>query len=317
LLGTEQTLAVLNSSLPAAPKEIIDHAVRLSSGYIKLALFIALELSARPDIPVTALAQIYDVRQFLKRIVSDEMREALKVMSVLTRTGWEQGLEDEVKSVAKFLKMNMTDLRKHVRQLEIKGLIAKQGRYRYVTPHLLAISAAAEVWEENGSSLLALWQKLPHASSGRAMLERLAMMGEHPQVRSAVETLLSSDGPFRSIVDLEDTNRTEVFRILTSAAPAGALKALQRILGDLPRDRLLNLSAGRHNVIGGLELLIWHPFTFAGAARLLRKLAEAENEKIGKTATRIWARIFQVHLSGTAVPALERHQLMKEALTDN
>jgi hypothetical protein len=114
--------------------------------------------------------------------------------------------------------------------------------------------------------------------------------------------------------DLDDEVRSEIAGLLVEANPQAGLSALQRILEHLPRDQLLELKAGRRHIVWALEKLAWLPETFVGAARLLLSLAEAENEEWGNNATGIWIGLFGTHLGATAVPALERHKLVEEAL---
>src|SRR5207248_2567998 len=53
---------------------------------------------------------------------------------------------------------------------------------------------------------------------------------------------------------------------------------------------------------------------FYPAARLLRRLAEAENEDLGNNAAGVWSSLFLTFLGATEIPGLERLVLVEEAL---
>lgn len=92
------------------------------------------------------------------------------------------------------------------------------------------------------------------------------------------------------------------------------MRALTRLLGRATPERLRQLCKGRRWIVWTLEYLKWFPECFDSAGRLLLSLAKAETEDIGNNATGVWLGLFLPGLGGTAVPAIERHQLIEEAL---
>jgi len=85
-------------------------------------------------------------------------------------------------------------------------------------------------------------------------------------------------------------------------------------LGGATPERLRQFRQGRRWIVWTLEYLKWFPECFQAAGRLLLALAEAETEDIGNNATGEWLSLFLPGLGGTAVPAIERHKLIEEAL---
>lgn len=90
--------------------------------------------------------------------------------------------------------------------------------------------------------------------------------------------------------------------------------ALQQLWGRVSSFDLRRFDKGRRQIVWLLEKLVWLPETFIGASHLLLLLAEAENESWANNAGGIWVGIFGTRLGNTAVPALERHALIMEAL---
>jgi len=319
LLGTlsgENTEKLVQEVFPALPKEAVLYIARLSSGYVKLAFLIAEALERHPEIVSTGdLLCTLEIRKLLREMVPDEkMRKVMQGLALLTRVGWEEDVNVEGKAVMDFMHLEWGSAQSLVGRLVRKGLVAKSGRYRYVTPHLLAVWLAAEVWEDKFEELIKFLVKLPTWQARRALLARLRDIGDEKSARYVCEKLLGPDSLFQTLDDLDSDRAAEIFTILAEAHPQSGLRTLERLIGHLPRDKLLSFKDGRRRVVWALEKLAWLPETFFGAARLLLALAEAENEPYANNATGIWTGLFQVHLGGTAVSFFERLVLLDEAL---
>ncbi|MCI0564487.1 MAG: hypothetical protein MN733_38950, partial [Nitrososphaera sp.] len=166
-----------------------------------------------------------------------------------------------------------------------------------------------------GEETLSLLPPLTDWEARNAFLERLRDLGDEPTAKQVCEFLLSSEDFFQDLDSLSERTKSQIFSILADAHPQAGLRTLERVIAHLPHDRLLQFRQSRRNVIWTLEKLAWQPATFLGAARLLLQLAEAENEEgIVNNATGVWISLFGTRLGGTAVPAIERHQLLREAL---
>src|ERR1700678_1539043 len=165
---------ILATAIGTITKEASDIAVRLAGGYVKLALFITYYVSQDKDIPAAELAKIDNVRTFLKKFVDSETRRALQLLSLLARVGWEEELKDEAEALAKFFDISMPDFRRGAKALRDRGVVVPRGRYLYVSPDLLAISAAADLWDETGPGLIDLVPVLPREGPRRELLRRLA-----------------------------------------------------------------------------------------------------------------------------------------------
>jgi len=84
----EDIRVILEQNDPLVPVEVVDTAVRLSGGYVKLAMFIFSTLQRADKLPLQDLAKIPDIRHFLKKFVSDDTYKTLKVFSLLAKVGW-------------------------------------------------------------------------------------------------------------------------------------------------------------------------------------------------------------------------------------
>lgn len=315
-LSKEAIEKVVKGINPDIPPEAINFIIRVSSGYVKLATELTKAyLKNSSLVSATDMARADDVQKILESLIPDENKiKGMKAISMLTRVGWEGELASEGRALADFMNLNWGELQDIIEEMRKTGLAVKQGRYRYVTPHLLGIWLASEVWDARGEEIFQLIGSLPTLDSRRALLERLADLGDNERAQQVVEKLLSEEDIFPDIKSLDSAGRSKIFSILAESHAKAGLRALDRILMNLPRDKLLLFKAGRRETVWTLEKLAWLPETYFGAARILLALAEAENESYANNATGIWSGLFRTHLGGTAVPAIERHELIKEAL---
>lgn len=318
ILPNDIIVELLKKNFSALPREAVLYVVRLSSGYVKLAFLIAEAIERFPEI-VTArdLVRTLDIKNLLQKIVPDDgAGKVLRGMALLSRVGWEEEVSMEGKALMEFMHLEWGEAQSYVGSLLRKGVLAKSGRYRYVTPHLLAVWFAAELWEDRCEDIINnLFAKLTTWQARRALLARLRDIGDEESARYVCEKLLGPDGLFRTLDDLDSDRTAEIFAILAEAHPQSGLRVLERLISGLPRDNLLGFKHGRRRIVWALEKLAWLPETFFGAARILLALAEAENESYANNATGIWKGLFRVHLGGTAVPFFERLILLDKALT--
>ena len=83
------------------------------------------------------------------------------------------------------------------------------------------------------------------------------------------------------------------------------------------QEDLQNFTTGRHAVIDGLERIMFEPDLFERGGRLLRRLAEAENEAGHHNATEAFCNMFSLdpgYMSNTKAPPSYRMPLLRETL---
>jgi hypothetical protein len=313
-LSESKIREILSAAVGTITKEVSDIAVRLAGGYVKLALFVTHFVSQHKDIPAAELAKVDNVRTFLKRFVDLQTRRALQLLSLLARVGWEEELKDEAEALAKYFDVSMADFRHGAKALRDRGVVVPRGRYLYVSPDLLAISAAADLWDETGPELIDIVTVLPREGPRRELLKRLASMGSQPKVREAVEGLLGTEGLFKTLSDLDDAFRSEAFTILASALPDAAIIVLERIVDRAPLENLSDFRKGRRDVVWAIESLLRWPSTSLAAARSLMFLALSENETWANNATGTFCEYFHVHLSRSPIPLIDRMVLIDELI---
>ncbi len=305
---------ILQGSFPNAAPAFVELSARLSGGYVKLAIFIVQLLVENGVQPAIILAREFTIQSFLKKFVPAEMLLSLQALSVLARIGWEEDLQKEAETVAKFVDLPFSQLQRECKKLRERGIVVPRGRYLYVSPDLLAVNAAADLWDTRGEGLIKLVEEFPVQEPRRQLLRRVAMMGEHQEVKRAVEKILSRSGLFPSLPKLNDPLLSEIFRILSSASPEAATNLLAETICTALRPELLDFKNGRRDVIWAIESLLRWPATSLGAARALMMLALCETETIANNATGVLKDYFHVYLSRSPLPLEERFVLIDELL---
>lgn len=308
---------VVQSKAPVLSPDQVRWIARVSRGYVKLATVLA-EQIAKGVTTVTHLTSAQDVYTILTQLLPDErQRRAMSGLSLLTRLGWEGEVEKEGEIIADFIGMRWPDMREAIAQVFQSGLVTKQGRYRYVTPEILALWLAGEAWQTQKSHLLNLLNRLPSAEARDAMIERLASLAGLEEVAEVVKSFLGPTGPFTSLDLLNNERTAKLFSILSKGHPESSLAALDRLFRYAEESELEQLRAGRRYIVWALERLAHRTETFTGAARLLRRLAEAENESFSNNATGVWASLFLTYLAPTEVPGIDRLPLVIEAISSD
>ena len=166
------------------------------------------------------------------------------------------------------------------------------------------------------------------AAKWKEVVDKLSKTGLLSEFRRRIEELEFSDQaealgkmflevglPFNDAEYLiTGTTGSQMFRALTVLSPSAAIKVAKRALSQFSVETLRESKESRRDLVRALELLVWEPRTFQDAAELLLKLAAAENEGWANNATGAFKQLYNLHLSGTKVPAIERLGVIRTGL---
>ena len=314
-LEIDEMLKVIHSVSHVLTEEQARWIAHVSKGYVKLATLLAASV-ADSKTTIRELTSVDEIRRVLDALLPDEhVRKAMRALSLLERVGWEGDLAVEGQALAAYMAIPWGEMQDAIKRAEREGLVSPQGRYRYVTPDILALWLAADVWGARKKELSELLDHLPSLDSRQAMVNRMGNLSGEPEVANIVQEVLGPEGPFASIEDLDNESNARFLHAMARGHPQPVLNTLERLLGGAPISRLKVFTRGRREVMWTLERLVWRRPTFVGATRLIRRLAEAENETWGNNATNTWAQLFLTYVAPTEVPAQERYPLIAEALS--
>jgi hypothetical protein len=187
------------------------------------------------------------------------------------------------------------------------GIAPRAGRYRYLSPQLLAAHLAARQLASWTQGQFAAFFAALRPAMRDSFVRRLRGLAGVLDDREAIEqAIFGVEGPFPDLEALEsDANSgwggaADLLRRLAGAYPEAALRTLERVLKGASTGQLRAATASRRNLVWALEDLLWPAHMFERAAALLLRLAVAENESWGNNAAGVFVGTFQTRLGHTA-----------------
>ena len=288
---------------PEARRFITDH----TRGNTRWTIVFAERLTGSQAAQAADLIERNDIEAFVTTLLPEGRQLFLTaVLALLERVGWDRELRPQLETVAAFAGATVQELEDVARDLERRELLIKQGRYRAVAPHPLAVYLAAEVWRTESSRIVT--ELLPVLSEEMALglFQRVADLGRFEPARSVLPRLLARDGPFGSLDALEHEPSGKLLTQLAIVLPDEVARHLSGLLEAASLDDLRARTAARRDLVWTLEKLVWHRRTFETAANSLLRLALAENETWANNATGTWIDLFGTLLPGTAATPAER-----------
>jgi len=253
-------------------------------------------------------------KALLENLPTDE-RDALHVFSVLPQVGVEGDVKEELATLSALLDRDELKVRQVIPKLAARHLLFHRGRFVEVAPELLANHLAAETLKASPNLVTKLWLRLNKSAQDR-LLRRLVGLTDDQAVGVLLDEVFSENGWFRTFDDLRTQARR--FRLLAEARPKAALQALERLLEGMDTSDLRALIDAdlRREVVWSLETLALRTVTFPGAAELLLRLGEAENENVANSASGVFQALFHWHHPEVSAPHSERIDFLRRTALD-
>jgi len=309
-------------------KDEADHRADLCSGSPRVAHVIGLNLKNNPHEPLRSLENIWD-RYIIggDKGNSEEVRRrslVLRHIALFKRFGFGRPSSAEVDIILKIIKRSSSQVDQATFEEVIDILrtrkILQGGHVLYITPKALHIKLWTDWWRIHGHSFDFDEFLLDLASTPQLLQWFFDMFKYAAQSGAAtviVSELLSENGPFQKYDFLQTQLGARFFLALMEASPQAALTCLQRTVGIWSKEKLLEFTMGRREVVWALERIAMWRELFTGAAQLLLTLGEAENETYANNASRTFTGLFSLapgELAPTQAPPQERLSVLKEAL---
>jgi hypothetical protein len=310
----EEFLRVNYPELSAEARRFVsDH----SRGNMRWTIVLADRVSGLTDAQAADLITRDDIQTFVATILP-EGRDFFcsTVLALFERVGWDRDMRSQLELLASFAGVPVEQMEDVGSQLQQQGLLVRQGRYRAVGPHPLAVLLAAEAWRLHGGRIVS--DLLPQLDEEMALslFRRVADLGRFEPATSVLPRLLSADGPFSSLEQIEIGGLGTILTQLAIVLPDDVMLHLGELIEAAPLEELRAQSRSRRDLVWTLEKLAWHRRTFTRAADSLLRLALAENETYANNATGTWVDLFGTILPGTAATPAERVEYLQRVLRD-
>jgi hypothetical protein len=315
----------------SVPKDRADVWAPFCSGYPRVAHVIGQNLVTNPDDVFRSPDTVNVWQRFLvgtddpssERVGQRE--RVLQYLALFRKFGFSKALESEARVISDLIaeadpSITWSRFQEIIHELKERKIL--QGAHTlYITPKLFHIKLWADWWDrhEIGFDFEEFSEKLP-----AQLLEWFFEMFEYAQSSAAasrtIQRLLGADGPFSDIDFLNTKLGADFFFAVSKGEPRGALRCLSKTLGSRTNEELLAFDAGRRGVVCALEYIaVWREL-FPGAARLLLRLSEAENEKYSNNASGVFVDLFAMgygEVAPTEASPEERLSIIKEILASS
>jgi len=312
-------ITILEANFPAVPSDHLRAYVALSSGFVRLAA----DLCER-DALITAaghLGPVLDsVDQYLQRRLSDQELTVIQALSLVTRVGYKHDVARELDDLCALTGLDRSIVLSVADRLhDVPGFVARAGRYRYITPEIVAQVAFERAWRR--------WcEDDPDAFLGKLPLSLLEPFINRVRNSASEEVRRRVGDYFRHWAtgyapgQLANPATIHALVTLTEIDPSVYLPRLRSVIARAGDEELLAINGAplgpataRRSLVWLAERLAAFPAYFGDAEAILLRLAAAENEPlIANNATKMWQQLFHIVLSGTALPFAQRLPLLRD-----
>ena len=215
-------------------------------------------------------------------------------------------------------KITETRFREICQKFYKEDIIEKRGMYYIVRPAILAIYLASQwIQYTNSNKVIEIIQELKNVQLTTEFVNRLRDLDQIDNARNIVAELWGPNCPFGTAKVLNTEWGSLLFRNIVDVNPIVATETLEEVFGNMTQKEILDFKHGRRNLIWALEKLCFRLETFNSNAKILYLFAVSENETWSNNSTNQFLQLFQVQLSGTEVPLLERLDIIKWGLDQN
>jgi hypothetical protein len=309
---------IVKDAYPGLSDVIVSRIEELAQDFPSIAVFIAQQV----DMGKEDIGKISDKAIVDKLLWGREPKDK-DVISVITACSLFREIEfseDNPTTHVQFLAKEIASVteekfREITMKFKKRGILQQKGRFIRVTPIPLAITLAAEWWDNIASAqAIEIVNKVASAGLSEQFCDQISKLHFSKKAQQLTEDLCGEKGPFGDAEVLNSEEGSRLFRSLVEVNPQATIDALERAFGGWTREQMLKVGPGRRNLVWSLEKLCWWAETFPKAAKLMLRLAAAENESWSNDATGQFKQLFQIYLPGTQANLNERLRIAREAL---
>jgi hypothetical protein len=234
------------------------------------------------------------------------------VISLVERCGVIGNLFPQLEQLCALAKLDPEHVRERLHRMQkTNGLVARAGRYFYVTPKPIAMVCFQAAWSK--------WAEL----DAKRFLEDFPpdlvptflarMAGAPEEVGKVVNAYFRNWELSRGGDIFTDANETEQLLLLVRSAPDQMVPRLRNlVLSATPEQLGMRYGGGRRNLVFDAGEIAAFPQWFLFAEEILFTLARHETEPdLGNNATKEWCGLFPI-MSYVATPFEERLGIIQE-----
>src|SRR5699024_4252176 len=286
----------------------------LSQGFPRMAILASQAIEERDH-------EISSVETLISRILWGNRREdssaleSLQIFSLFTIVGMDKSAAAELEEIAKFSEKSLRKIFRELQNFANRKVLFRQGDYGEGPPLPLAIRLSKQWIESNPAGTLEELFGSLSDNMRLKLLGRLKWLAWADEVKTLGHSLLQTT--VLSVETLDSELNSKIVERISFLAPEATVRRLNTLFSDVSIDDLLSFSVGRRNVIWMLERLAFRRQTFDLSAKLLLKLAAAENEGFSNNASGQFKQLYQLYLSGTEALPEEKLAVLDDGLASS
>lgn len=305
------TAGILDRALPTLQSEDRRRLLLFARGYPGIAFRVASAWDRSVPVPYAADAHFVDAFVCGPHDPSSMLPTAKLLAAYgLVRDRPESSHVDEIASRGG---IGPEEFRAQTMTLVGRRVVQRRGAFYALQPRPVAMNLALRQWRQWGQTD---WEDIL-AGDGYFELRinaarQLAWLNTTDVAADVVQYVCRPGGPFAGFVGLARQGAAQVIYHLAAVNPRLCAELIRYAFEDIPD---LGQVGGdlRRNLVETLQRIAFDPDTFAEAAELLLRLAEAENEpQIANNATGQFAALFPILLGDTAADGESRIAFLRD-----
>jgi hypothetical protein len=318
-ISTRQVEEIAKANFPDIDQNRRYRYCQLAEGYLRFAIFLCDNDSL--IVQQGHLGELLsDTKSYLGTLFGNDGPferadfDALMVISLVERCGVVGNVYSELEQLCTLAGLNPKDVRDRLHRMQkMNGLVARAGRYFYVTPTPIAMVCFQAAWSK--------WAELdPKAFLTNfpqdlvpSFLARMARASE--EVGKVVNAYFRNWELSRRGDIFANAHETEQFLLLVRASPDEMVPRLHNlVLTATPEQLGKHYRGGRRNLVAEANEIASFPQWFFLAEEIVFTLARHETEPdLGNNATNVWAGLFPI-MSYVATPFAERLKLIRKRI---
>jgi hypothetical protein len=280
------------------PQGVTRMVAEVAAGFPELAFRLADELKADPSLDLVRLSHLPAPQELLSRALPDAgARLHIAPLALFAAVGFDDELAYELDAVAATFAVDTAQLRRTCdEELRQRRFISRAGRYRMVSPKIVAIWLASDLIGRTPDFDIRL-ETLP-ASLVAAFVRQLDFFGpDAPHLPDALRRILANPR-FRQPADFTEA-AGRFMRAAAAIVPNDVAAAISELIGSATNEELTRIP--RRDLVWTIQVLLWWEQTWNLAIDAIYALARHENESWANNATGVFVGAFPIFLSGSTV----------------
>ncbi|MBI1651388.1 ATP-binding protein [Hyphomicrobium sulfonivorans] len=310
--------AIIRERLNSADSATVDYVADLCGGFPRIAVLATESNEGKPP----NLKSIEDVVERVLKgsgVVERDHRRAVECLSLFARLGADDDDTEIFNTIAsKLAGLDGDRMYEYLVEAARNGhVVDRRGRFFVAQPEPIArFLGRRRLDASRATTVLSFVQQAPDRVLA-LFFEQWRYFDETRLAPTVAQRLLQPESMLGTFEGLDSERGSSSLNALVHVAPDAVAATLHRVFRQTSLDELNASRVGRRQIVWALEKLAFRRQTFAIAARLLMRLAAAENESWGNNALGQFKQLFQLQLSGTEAGPSERFVVLDEGLASS